>query len=375
MFNVYVYILHPADERVPASASTSAVVAISMSWWRFRCASDCRLCEAEATFFLGAILFLCSTSQLTVEPPTYRIVSDSLNVMSRNGGGGKMRRSVATLPVSSYQIHVLKDVAGGEFAVSDWLQISRAWTCKSSYQDLLKSTQAVGTLPSVKMQSPSNRIIFILHIHPKMASTTLRRACWEHLRRTCNVVSPRRDPMGYSDENDLTTLIEKCEDTAHFCVKGWHYHSQNFPSNITISPSRPIAFIHLFPFRKYDEWAASATKQIFVGHSEAGCNEAAKRLEKCDGWLELDFAKYSKQNIAQMIELKNPRERQLHEHHFFLYNFSHVQPTLTRLSRSYQVPMMEYLDMQYKQSRRNGTCPIQTLERFHECFDNQLLHV
>ena len=76
-----------------------------------------------------------------------------------------------------------------------------------------------------------------------------------------------------------------------------------------------------------------------------------------------------------MIEIKIPRGRQLHEHHFFLYNFSHVQPTLARLSRLYQVPMMEYLDMQYKQIRRNGTCPIHTLERFHECFDDQLLHV
>ena len=318
-----------------------------MSRWRCRCASYCRLREAEATFFLGAILFIISsTSHLKVEPPTFRVVSDSLNVSSRNGGGGKRLRSVATPPVSSYQIHVLKDVAGGEFAVSDWPQISRAWDSKSSFQDLL----TVGTLASIKMQSPSNRIIFILHNHPKMASTTLRRACWENLRRTC-------------------------EDTAHFCVKGWHYHSQNFPSNMTIYQSRPIVFIHLFPFRKFDEWAASATKQIFVGHSEAGCNEAAKRLEKCDGWLELDFAKYSKRNIAWMIEIKIPRGRQLHEHHFFLYNFSHVQPTLARLSRLYQVPMMEYLDMQYKQIRRNGTCPIHTLERFHECFDDQLLHV
>lgn len=343
-----------------------------MSRWRCRCASYCRLREAEATFFLGAILFIISsTSHLKVEPPTFRVVSDSLNVSSRNGGGGKRLRSVATPPVSSYQLHVLKDVAGGEFAVSDWPQISRAWDSKSSFQDLL----TVGTLASIKMQSPSNRIIFILHNHPKMASTTLRRACWENLRRTCNVVSPRRDPIGYSDANDLTALIEKCEDTAHFCVKGWHYHSQNFPSNMTIYQSRPIAFIHLFPFRKFDEWAASATKQIFVGHSEAGCNEAAKRLEKCDGWLELDFAKYSKRNIARMIEIKIQRGRQLHEHHFFLYNFSHVQPTLARLSRLYQVPMMEYLDMQYKQIRRNGTCPIHTLERFHECFDDQLLHV
>ncbi|KAL3806351.1 hypothetical protein ACHAXA_007692 [Cyclostephanos tholiformis] len=208
-----------------------------------------------------------------------------------------------------------------------------------------------------------------------MASTTLRRACWENLWRTCNVVSPKRDPMGYSDAKDLVALIEKCEDTTHFCVKGWHYHAQNFPPNVTTSQSHPIAFIHMFPFRKFDDWAASAIKQIFAAHSETGCNNIAKRLETCEGWLELDFVKYSKRNLARMLKIKNSRRRQSYEHHFFLYDFSLVQPTLDRLSRSYQVPMLQFLDMQYKRMRQNGTCTSQTIEKFHECFDDELLQV
>jgi hypothetical protein len=188
-------------------------------------------------------------------------------------------------------------------------------------------------------------------------------------------VSPRRDPTGYSNAKDLAALLEKCEDTNHYCVEGWRYHKQNFPTNITSYQSLPIAFIHLFPFRNFDDWAASAIKQIFAAHSEAGCNNVAIRLETCVGWLELDFAKYSKRNIARMLEIKDSRGGQSHVHHFFLYDFSLVRPTLDRLSLSYQVPTLQYLDMQYKQIRQSGTCPSQTIEKFHECFDDQLLEV
>jgi hypothetical protein len=294
-----------------------------------------------------------------------------------DGGGGDQGSRIVAMPSEPpRRIYLVKDVARGEFAVTDWAQVSGAWNRNSTYEDMLKLTRTVKTPPSLfETESGPYKILFVLHTHSKMASTTLRRACWENLRATCNVVSLRRDPMGYSNPSDLAALIDKCEDTNHYCVEGWRYHAQNFPTNSTSYRPLSIAFVHLFPFRKFDDWTASAIKQIYAAHSEAGCNIVAKRLDTCGGWLELDFAKYSKQNMARMLEIKDSPGGQSHVHLFFLYDYSLVQPTLDRLSLSYQVPMLQYLDMQYKQIRQSGTCPGQTIEKFHECFDDQLLQV
>jgi len=331
-------------------------------------------CRVESLFFLGASLSLCwslsaallhlATEDLRQLMPAGTIFDSLLNFASRDD------RPSEDL---SYQIYVEGNNSTGPFVVYDWKDLTKKWGSKSSFSDLLiGAMKTIDKLPSFELQLHSERIIFILHNHPKMASTTLRRACWENLKSSCGVMSPQRNPMGYSNTKDLAALISKCENTHHFCVMGWHFHPDNFP-NATPSSSKPITFIHLFPFRNFDDWTTSAMKQIFVGHSEAGCNKVAKRLEKCDGWLELDYEKYSKHAMSKMLGIIKQRAQQSATHHFLLYDYSQLNRTLAKLGHLYQVPMLRYLDMRYKQFRRDGSCPNKTLSRFHECFDERLL--
>ena len=284
-----------------------------------------------------------------------------------------------------YPIYIIDDIISGEkFKVLDWSVLSSQWRSNSSYADFLKYSQSVNmdTIVASSNEDGHRRIIMILHNHPKMASTTLRRACWENLKSSCNVVSTSRDPMGYSNANDLATLMEQCRNTYHFCVGGWHYRADNFPNATNRSTSSsfsslaiPITFVHMFPFRNFNEWVESALKQIFVGHSDAGCSEAHKRLDTCNGWLELDFEKYSKRTMASMIDIMSVRDNDLWNHIFFLYDYRTVQTTLTLMSHAFHTPMLSYLDMTYKQNRREGSCPIESLQKFHDCFDTQLLEL
>ena len=333
--------------------------------------------KVEALFLLGTILFIFAIIQVNVRGGVLRglmatnnnyvILSSLANFTLRHDDESRRREYSAATHDRSL-IYLTGD--GNQWHQSDWNRLTKRWHSKSTYTDLLNTSQKIETLPST-----TGRIIFILHNHPKMASTTLRRACWENLRSTCDVTSPKRDPLGYANTKELESILNKCKVTNHFCVMGWHYDSGMFLNITSASPSQSITFIHLFPFRNFDEWATSAMKQVFVGHSEAGCKAAAQRLEKCHGWLELDFDKYSKQALAKMLDVNKQaivQQRSRTSHNFILYDFGEVRATLAQLSRLYSVPMMPYLDMQYKQTRREGSCSDETLKKFHGCFDKEL---
>ncbi|KAL9189210.1 hypothetical protein ACHAXT_011700 [Thalassiosira profunda] len=75
-----------------------------------------------------------------------------------------------------------------------------------------------------------------------------------------------------------------------FAIAEWPDLSRRWNSNST--------YAGLLAAAHFGDWAESALKQVFVGHAEAGCNDAAKRLERCDGWLELDYA-----NTANRLSL------------------------------------------------------------------------
>ena len=335
--------------------------------WLFSFHGRLRHHKAEAIFFLGVLFFFFRISQLTVSI-NYYVSNDGVRRREREGD-------------ASYPIYIIADIISREkFKVLDWSVLSSRWSSNSSYADFLEYSQSVNMDTIIPSSNDHRRIIIILHNHPKMASTTLRRACWENLKSSCNVVSTSRDPMGYSNANDLATLMEQCRNTYHFCVGGWHYGADNFPNATNRSTSSsfsslaiPITFVHMFPFRNFNEWAESALKQIFVGHSDAGCREACKRLDSCNGWLELDFEKYSKRTMASMIDIMNVRDNELWNHIFFLYDYRTVQTTLTLMSHAFHTPMLSYLDMTYKQNRREGSCPTESLQKFHDCFDKQLL--
>ncbi|KAL7471318.1 hypothetical protein ACHAXS_011647 [Conticribra weissflogii] len=286
--------------------------------------------------------------------------------------------------VRHHPLNIVVNPLKGSFAVSSFQHIARNWNRSTTYEDILQLTTPLESPHSTQTQSKRRKVL-IIHCLPKMASTTLRRACWENLRATCGVVSLKRDPMGYSNMNDLSQLISKCNKTHHFCVMGGHVNSENFPNmrenNVSSSPAH-FEFIHLFPFRNFDDWSRSALKQIFVGHSDAGCETTNDRLDSCASFLELDYSKYSKPAVAGMIRGQgNFNLNMLHHdnethigsiHHYFLYNSSQLLPTLVQMSNHFHLPMLPYIDMKYKQKREEGICSDLILQKFHDCFDEKL---
>lgn len=361
-----------------------------MSWRWLPIVRGHRLLKAKVVsiFVLGSTLFffralhLAANITLPADNDDGRFARTSGGV-SRRGDDAATGNTSAT--PSTYPIYIVDISSIETLHVLGWSDLSNEWRSNSSYSDILNSSHSV-KMNTILQSSPNNyshRSIFILHNHPKMASTTLRRACWESLKSSCNTVSSSRDPMGYSNANDLAKLFEQCRKTHYFCIGGWHYNAENFPNQTSRSSLSSVAttvtFLHMFPFRNFNDWATSALKQIFVGHSDDGCRQVSKRLDACSGgWLELDFEKYTKRTMANMIDIVNLHDHnnnnnsEPQKHMFFLYDFRLIQPTLASLSHVLNFPTLPHLEMKYKQNRREGSCPIETLRKFHDCFDKQL---
>ena len=74
------------------------------------------------------------------------------------------------------------------------------------------------------------------------------------------------------------------------------------PSSFDIVPIYDnTLFIHMFPFRMYDEWARSALKQQYDARGSKGCNTAKSLLEKCKhNRMEIDFRQYGKTTTVKV---------------------------------------------------------------------------
>ncbi|KAL3802423.1 hypothetical protein ACHAW5_001144 [Stephanodiscus triporus] len=142
----------------------------------------------------------------------------------------------------------------------------------------------------------------IFHTSPKMASSTLRGACMDHQRESCGdrlQARPRgwRFPEGYRTPVRLTQLFGECPSTRHFCVMG----------KIPLIPSYAAhygnrTFLHMFPFRTYDEWARSALHQASYRGGEAECRHTEALLDDCKPHrYELDLERYTKSTLATFV--------------------------------------------------------------------------
>ena len=76
------------------------------------------------------------------------------------------------------------------------------------------------------------------------------------------------------------------------------------PSSFDIVPRyENVMFVHMFPFRMYDEWARSALKQQYDARGSKGCNTAKSLLEKCKhNRMEIDFRQYGKTQLSKFKE-------------------------------------------------------------------------
>ena len=168
----------------------------------------------------------------------------------------------------------------------------------------------------------------------------------------------------------MSFRLRKCTETSHFCLKG-----------IAMSADAPafanVFFLHLFPFRNYDEWVVSALKQQHDRGAERECNKMKAKLERCrPSRMELDLRKYAKVTLANFKRGVAQRIREKGEKHvFLLYHHLKLHQILHELSVIYGIPRLPGSDLRLKGRRPKGTCDNETLHMFHDCFSQQLMEV
>ena len=83
--------------------------------------------------------------------------------------------------------------------------------------------------------------------------------------------------------------------------------------------------------------------------------------------------KYTKKTMTYMMERTSKGQNEQVKNHFLLYDYSKVEETLAQVSSFYQIPMLENIDKPVEVAiEEEGTCPDETLAKFHKCFDEQL---
>jgi hypothetical protein len=313
--------------------------------------------------------------------------------------------------LSSVPIYLHDPSSGGSsspWSIISYRSLASIWDRNTTYEDVLRHAagdathRGIDDLPHrLLLQSGTGdrNVTAIFHASPKMASSTLRKACVDAQQTTCGHVlgAPpvgRRMPEGYRTPVRLTQLFGTCPGTRHFCILGGipltgayarHYGNRTF--------------LHLFPFRTYDEWARSALHQSSYRGGEAECRDTEALL---DGGCtphryELDFGRYTKSNLASFARSyarlattgdaegggAGARDRHL----VLLHDYKRIDETLASLSSGDDgdgVPRLPGTERRINSVNdslesgmprvRQGPCADEgrILEKFHRCFSDAL---
>jgi hypothetical protein len=269
--------------------------------------------------------------------------------------------TASQLSPSSLPIYLLQS-ATNQTAQTSWGDLATQWNRTTQYNDLFQQAAPVPSLPKAQQ-----RPVVMIHCGPKTGSTTLRLACKTTLEQTCGISqTPGIKPLGYMDETKLYPLIERCTNTSHFCAK-----EITMPLDI---PTFKVDFIHMFPFRNYDDWAKSALKQRY---DKQACTHAKQLLDECSpSSHEIDFRKYGKTQLSTFKELVVQRMIDRHESHIFvLYHHRELNEVMEKLSNVYDVPWLPGSDGKGNVVRPEGTCDDSLLQQFHDCFSSELMEL
>ena len=257
-------------------------------------------------------------------------------------------------------------------ARTTWESLAEQWNRTTQYTDLFESATLTSLPPSPAKQRP----VVMIHCSPKTGSSTLRVACKDNLETTCGVErqkgSLKHFPVGYKDEKKLFQTIRNCTNTSHFC-----FTEITMPKDV--EPFDDVFFVHMFPFRNYDEWVDSALKQQYDRGHETGCNKTKKLLERCEQdvmVVELDFRKYAKAELSKFKKRAVQRILdQKEEHIFLLYHFRELDGIISKLSSFYGIPLLPGSNGARKVNRPEGTCDVKILQMFHDCFSEGLMEL
>ncbi len=308
----------------------------------------------------------------------------------------------------NFFIHIVQSTTANEdqrsylkWSEVRWRDVQTKWDRNTIFSDLIALSTPLHPDETSKTlryaPSSSEKPKIVIHCLPKTASTTLRVACREHIRKNCEFIGNmplRQDPYGYRDVDKFFDAVGKCPDVHHFCVQGGdasmtildydgeldekvknNDETDNLINGEEVE-SASYRFIHLVPFRNFDDWAASALKQIYV--IDGQCDDIDNLLEQCLGYRELYMELYPKSVLALQIGMalnasKRGNTHNLHQHHIVLYDYKQIDDIMKGMSDFFDVPSMPKTDQEAKKIRSEGTCPEKTLERFHECHDEALM--
>ena len=270
----------------------------------------------------------------------------------------------------------LMNPSSHKISAREWKSIAQQWNRNTTYTDILQSNS---TIPHVTIPFPPNkRILIFHHLMPKTASSTLRQSCQDTQLDTCGI-EPKgpgnKRPDGYMTTKRLMQVMNECPKTRHYCVKA---DTQPLTRNYT-QFHETNSFLHLFPFRNYDEWVVSALKQVYFRDGEEGCLEEDKLLDKCQPHqYELDFDRYGKSSLSFFLRSwRHLRHRKMgfkEHHHMLMYDYRYLHETLQSLHEMYDIPLLAGTDAKKNSERPEGTCQdgVKMLKKFHDCFSDAL---
>jgi len=306
------------------------------------------------------------------------IESVNISTLSKNTTAVTTTRKAHNLPSTSQLPIHLYDTSSNTTALSIWGDIVPQWNRTTQYLDLFQYAKTVPSLPPLQTKQQTydtfkrRQMVVIIHCGPKVGSTTLRAACRRNFRETCNIEKVyKRAPKGYFDMLELYPLIQSCNDTYHFCTK-----QTTWPLDVP-SISDDLEYLHMFPFRNYDDWAKSALKQQFDRYGEKGCTKYKETFDQCKHTgMEIDFRQYGKTDLSRFKDSVLHRMNEMNErHHILLYLHRDLHDIISMLSSLYNIPMLPGSDGKGKARRPEGTCDESILQQYHDCFTENLMEL
>lgn len=315
---------------------------------------------------------LSKLSQQSIDHTTYRLGSGN----SRSNRGESVDSARLSLTAKGFDVPIfLMDPSTHEISVTEWKAIAKQWKRDTQYVDIVQSDHTIdATIPF----PPNKRVLIFHHLMPKTASSTLRQSCQDTQLETCGIEpkgAGNKRPDGYMTVNRLIQVMNECPKTRHYCVKS---DTQPLIRNYT-QFHESNSFLHLFPFRNYDEWVNSALKQVYFRDGEKGCQEEDALLDQClPHRYELDFDRYGKSSLGYFLgSWKRLRQRNLgfeDNHMVLMYDYRYLHETLESLNAEYDIPLLPGTEAKKNSERPEGTCKDEDkmIKKFHDCFSDGL---
>jgi hypothetical protein len=152
---------------------------------------------------------------------------------------------------------------------------SLGWSLEGTYEQMLQECDRTGIRKGVDAKSfftpqieQQRRLVMLSHAIPKTAGTTVRNSIFKVIKGKCrgkySHLKATHFGPGFENAEDLQQLLVNCSSQQTFAVNRPHQFKP-LPNDI---------YIHVVPFRPYNEWSRSAMNQVvkwnYLKHKKTG---------------------------------------------------------------------------------------------------------